>query len=269
MSLYRKYPYYLSSILRLLTGLHEWPLVLRLFLGRAAPATHTITLRKSGLRFRVRGAMDIWSVKETFLDRFYERFGFSLGEGWTILDIGAGIGDFTLFAAAGHPRNTVYAFEPFPQSFELLEENLRFNRVATVQAFQQAIGGQSGELALDLSGDEPLQIQSRAATSQAAQTLTVPCLSLADAFSHLTLERCDLLKLDCEGAEYDILFNAPDDVLRRVDRIVMEYHDGVTPYSHQDLAAFLQGRRFRVETFPNFVHPELGYLRASLIPSRG
>ena len=33
----------------------------------------TVRLRRSGYSFRVRSAMDIWSIKETFLNRFYER----------------------------------------------------------------------------------------------------------------------------------------------------------------------------------------------------
>jgi FkbM family methyltransferase len=262
-ALYHKVLYYLASIFRLLSGVREWPLVLRLFLGRAVPSTHTITLRKSGLRLRVRGAMDVWSVKETFLDRFYERYGFSIGESWLVIDIGAGIGDFTLFAAAGHAGNKVYAFEPFPQSFALLENNVRLNHLANVACFREAIGGQSGELTLDLSLNEPLQIQSHTPSPKSAATLTVPSLSLAEAFTRLGVQSCSLLKLDCEGAEYDILFNAPPDLLRRIERIVMEYHDEVTPYNHGDLVAFLRRHGFRVETFPNVVHSEIGYLRAA------
>jgi hypothetical protein len=42
----------------------------------------------------------------------------------------------------------------------------------------------------------------------------------------------------------------------------MEYHDNVTQYSHRDMARFLNERGFDVDTFPNPVHPYLGYLRA-------
>ncbi len=64
--------------------------------------------------------MDVWSVKETFVDRFYERYGAPVGEGWTVMDIGGGIGDFSIFAAYDKPSNQIYAFEPYPGSFTLL-----------------------------------------------------------------------------------------------------------------------------------------------------
>jgi hypothetical protein len=40
------------------------------------------------------------------------------------------------------------------------------------------------------------------------------------------IEKCDLLKMDCEGAEYDILYNCPPEYLRRIDQIAMEVHSG-------------------------------------------
>jgi FkbM family methyltransferase len=257
----RKYTYYLSSIAKLLTGVQEWPSVVRMFLrpGRAGAAT--IRLRQSGVQFRVRGAMDVWIVKETYLDRFYERFGTPVGDGWNVVDVGAGIGDFTLYASLGHPQNRVYAFEPFPESFHLLQENLRINGVTNVQAFPEAIGAQRGSLLLDLSRGEPLQFSTEVA-SQSRTTLSVPCLSLPEALERLGVKRCHLLKLDVEGAEFDILFSTPDPILGQIEHIVMEYHDGVTPYGHGDLARFLHDKGFQVRTWPSPVHHHLGFLYA-------
>ena len=136
----RRHVYYARSIVRLLTGVGNWPLAVRLFLSRDPRGTVVIRLRKSGVQFRVRGPMDVWIVKETYLDRFYERYGTPIGDGWTVVDIGAGIGDYAIYAALGHPQNTVYAFEPFPESFALLQENLQLNQAANVQAFPEAIG---------------------------------------------------------------------------------------------------------------------------------
>ena len=157
----RKYSYYLGSIFKLLAGVQNWPLAAGIFLGLAPQGERRIQLR-SGAQMKVRGPMDVWSVKETFLDRFYERFGAAVEDGWRVVDIGGGIGEYTLFAALGRPGCKVYAFEPFPPSFEILQENVRLNRAGNVQAFQEAIGDQSGFLNLDLTPGEPLKLQSRA-----------------------------------------------------------------------------------------------------------
>jgi FkbM family methyltransferase len=264
VSFTRKYSYYFFSIFRLFVGFSDWPLLLRFFLKAAPPNQAVIRLRKSGARFKVRGAMDIWSVKETFLDRFYERYGTPLGEAWIIVDIGAGIGDFAVYAALSRPRSVIYAFEPFPASYALLKENLSLNGVTTVQTFPEAIGAQTGSMAIDLTQVEPLKLQSRHVTSGSALhgALAVPSLSLADAFARLRLGQCDLLKLDCEGSEYGILFNTPDGTLACIHRIVMEFHEGVSSYSHHDLIEFLKDKGFAAKIQPNDVHADLGYLYA-------
>jgi FkbM family methyltransferase len=265
----RKYPYYFSSVINLLTGFTNWPLVLRIFLRVAPPGPYLIELRKSGLKLKARGIMDIWSVKETFIDRFYERFGVPVEDGWTIVDIGGGIGDYTLFAAVGHPHSKVYAFEPFPESFALLQENVRANGAANVQAFPEAIWSQAGDLTMDSSIGEPGQFISRgvgdvavAAPAIQAPATVVSSVSMADAFARLGIEQCDMMKVDCEGAEYPILFNTPDAVLGRICRIVMEYHDSVTNYTHRDMLKFLTGKGFQVRLTPSYVHDDLGYLYA-------
>jgi FkbM family methyltransferase len=261
MRLLRKYSYYLFSIFELFVGFKNPALILGIFLGRIGSKSRIVHLR-SGPAFRVRGAMDVWSIKETFLDRFYERCGFVIQSGWTVIDIGAGLGDFTLFAALVDDTRVV-TFEPFPESFVLLKENATLNKAKNIEAFSEAVSSTEGTLLLDLAGGEPLQFQSRnAPVTQPDSQITVRARSLSDVVLQTGQGTCDLLKLDCEGAEYDILMKSPPEILAIIQRIVLEYHDGITAYSHHDLVHFLHGQGFKVQTFDNLVHENLGYLRA-------
>jgi FkbM family methyltransferase len=263
LRLLRKYSYYLLSIFELLLGFDNPILLAKIYLNLPYPGIKTVRLRSQGLQFRVRGAMDVWSIKETFLDRFYEKHGFAIQPNWKIIDIGAGIGDYTLYATMMQPSSKVFSFEPYPESFVLLQENLRLNAITTAQIFDEAIGASSGELILDLTGGEPLQFQSHLRkVANVKKSLSVSSLSLADALARLELESCDLLKLDCEGAEYSILFSTPQPVLENIRHIVMEYHDNLLQHNHNDLTHFLTERGFHVEIFTNSVHSHLGYLRA-------
>lgn len=257
---FRKYSYYLSSGLKLLTSFRERTTILGIFLHLPLSGKKIISLQKTGLQFQVRGAMDIWSIKETFLDRFYEKHGVPIQRNWSIIDIGAGIGEYTLFAAAGHAGNKVHAYEPFPASFSLLKVNLELNHIKGVQIFAEAVGGQPGSAILDLTSGEPLQYSTELQTVS-PDAIHVPTITLEQALARLGT-RCEALKLDCEGAEYAILFNAPDGVLDSIDHIVLEYHDGVTAFSHRDLVKFMQGKGFQVKTVENDVHAELGYMHA-------
>lgn len=252
-------------MINLLTRFRDPMLIFGIFTGlNKISEPVQVCLRKSGLRFNVRGKMDIWSLKETFIDRFYEKFGTPVGNGWKIIDIGAGIGDYTIFATYRHPGNQVYAYEPFAPSFELLRKNISINHIEYIHTFAQAVSGETGLIRLDISGGEPLQVSSTGAhqaVSPEKQTL-VPSTSLADALKSNNIERCDLIKLDCEGAEFDILFSAEPEILKRVDRIVLEYHDYVTGNNHRELAEYLRESGYKVRTTPNYVHADLGYLYA-------
>ena len=263
LRLLRKYSYYFASILKLLLGIQNPLLIIKIFLRPGQTSIETIHLRGSKLKFKVRGAMDVWSIKETCLDRFYETRGFVVQPGWKVIDIGAGIGEYPLYVAVMQPRARVFAFEPYPQSFALMQENIRLNALINVQPFDQAIAASTGELVLDLTSGEPLQFQSHDTKATRIENgLSVQALSLSDAFAMLELKSCDLLKLDCEGAEYAILFGTPHPILEHTQRIVMEYHDNIVQYNHNDLTRFLIERGYRVDTFPNPVHANLGYLRA-------
>jgi hypothetical protein len=65
------------------------------------------------------------------------------------------------------------------------------------------------------------------------------------------ITRCDLLKMDCEGAEYEILYNCPPDYLRRIDQIAMEVHRGDKEDQNIDaLEKFFRQQGFRTRRKP-------------------
>jgi len=261
----RKYSYYLKSIFELLLGFkHPW-LILQIFLSKKENGLFVVELKKPSLRFTVRGTMDIWAIKETFLDKFYEQYSCPIKDNWTIIDIGAGIGDYSIFAAHQHPANHVFAYEPFPPSYDLLNKNLSLNQINNVHPFPLGISDRTGKIRLDLSGGEPLQITSNNNSNpnqESQHALIVDSISLAEALSTNNISCCDLLKLDCEGAEFPILLNTDKSTLRKIKRIIMEYHDHVTDFSHENLVDFLQKNDYQVKTFPNRVHSNIGYLYA-------
>lgn len=73
-------------------------------------------------------------MKETFLDRLHTGITAPKFRRIGRQDIGAAIGEFTIFAAQQAARGKVVAFEPNPQSFSLLQENLKLNSIRNVQA---------------------------------------------------------------------------------------------------------------------------------------
>jgi FkbM family methyltransferase len=256
--------YYLRSIFTLLTGITNWPTVIAAFVGLPLEKPFAIQLRSTGLRFKVRSPMDIWIVKETCLDRDYERISVPIQNGCKVVDIGAGVGDFSIDTARCNPLGIVHAYEPFSGSFELLKQNVLLNHMENVMAFPEAISDHAGTLQLELSGAAVQHSTARTVLEQGS--VAVPAITLSKVLSRLEGGRCDLLKMDCEGAEYGILMNSGDDCWPCIGQIVMEYHDGVTSFSHQDLAAFFEKRGFKVRSFPSKVQRDLGFLHILMEP---
>lgn len=251
-----RWRYYLSSLPTLLFGVRNWPSVVR---GLLSGQPFEIRLA-TGLRFRVRTLMDIWIIKETCLDRDYEQYGIPLQDGWIIMDIGAGLGDFTVYAAKKLPNSTVYAYEPFPESYKLLQENLKANGVHNALFFPYAIGADARPLHMETSTGVAVKHSTTAQASD-ENALRVTGIALDEVFQNI--QQCDFLKMDCEGAEYGILFHASSATLQKIRHLCMEYHEEVTPYTHQDLVEFLEKHGFRVKITPNPAHREIGFLYAA------
>jgi FkbM family methyltransferase len=258
--------YYLGSIFTMLFGFRNWWEVIRIFLFNTSGKLSTLQVRKPRLMINIRGRMDAWSVKEALLDRFYTRCGTEIDEGWTVMDIGAAIGEFTLLAALHASKGRVIAYEPFSGSFDLLKDNLSLNSIDNVTIHKLAVWSKDEDLELDFSLAEPLQMKSeKPGSGNAHSHLMSQSISLHQALAQNHVNHLDLLKLDCEGAEFPILLDAEPCVLLQVDRVILEYHDGYQGHHHQELVELLSIHGYYVNVTPNVVHAELGYLYAEKI----
>lgn len=256
---WRRYGYYLRSIVPLLTRIHSPLAVLRTFLRLPGPSPFLVRLRgRPALSFWVRSAMDLWVLKEVCLEREYERFGFTPQDGWRVLDIGAGLGEFALLVAALCPQAQVYAYEPFFPSYVLLDRNIHQNELSNVHAFPYAVGSRAGRARLESAGREAVMVQTHLERSEGE----VEVVSLLEAVASTDTGHCDLLKMDCEGCEYDLLLRSEPQVWSRVDRICLEYHEGVGGHRHDELTITLKDQGYQIQVFPRPTHPHLGFIRA-------
>jgi FkbM family methyltransferase len=185
-------PYYATSAVTVLGRLRPLPRVIGLLLR---PTATTVQIPRLGLDFRVRDFMDVWCLKETFLDRDYLVHGFAPQPGWTVVDIGAALGDFSVQCARDFGVRRVIAVEPAPSAIERLRANLDRNGAAGVEIVDRALSREPGELWLDTSGP-PLTMGT--STEQAHERqVRVEAITLPMLFDRQGIERCDLMKLDC------------------------------------------------------------------------
>lgn len=202
---------------------------------------------------RLRNGLEIESAAGALLVPLYKEIVYKddyrlrrdpLPRGAVVIDVGANIGMFSLYVAAAQGAARVLAFEPFPESYALLRRNAERNRLAAIEPIPLAIAGQAGTRELHMQGRHG--VHSLFGTSGAA--VRIECITLADAFGRYDVARCDFLKLDCEGAEYEILLGMPSDVYARIQRIALEYHDWITDHHHDALVQRLTAEGFAVTT---------------------
>ena len=262
-----KLVYYAQSVLTLLTKFRQPLKILKLFVGLDKSYPTQIEIKADGLKFQVRSPMDVWIIKETCVDREYVAGKVEIRPNHQIIDIGAGLGDFTIYAAAKANKGVVHAYEPLQSSIDLLKQNMRLNTIENVTIFEEAVASQKGELTID-SGDVPAvstRFTSAESTSSGGiskQANTVAAIALETVINRLPDQRCDLLKIDCEGGEFDIILNSSPEVLKQIDRITLEYHNGYTEHTHTDLLVHLQRAGFNTRLESNPVHEYLGLVYA-------
>jgi FkbM family methyltransferase len=162
-----------------------------------------------------------------------------------IVDIGAHIGTFALLASSMVPQGRVYAVEACEETFNFLTVNVVLNRAANIQISHLAI--------MDKKGIVTLYHDSGAWGHSAVKRLsrhseTVQACSLRDFLEGSGIERCDFLKLNCEGAEFPIILSTPPDVLQFCRRMLVLYHlDLWRANTLEDLTSHLTASGFQCE----------------------
>ena len=130
----------------------------------------------------------------------------------TIIDIGANVGLFSLWAAHTFNHATIHAYEPNPRVLPYLRANVRG---LPVVVFPKGLGSEQGRA--HMIDDR----ESRQASTCASASGEVEIEPLAEAIRRVG-GSVDLMKIDCEGAEWDLFKDR--DSLRCVKEIRMEYH---------------------------------------------
>jgi len=198
----------------------------------------------NGTQFMVRvNTSDILVIWEIWNAKVYDDPRFPIQTHDVVVDIGAHIGGFGI-RAAGLARQ-VFAYEASGKNYAILEKNLQLNVIQNLRINNKAVSHQGGEMKFFMPSDNGALgslLQDPHSPMEIVQAIT-----LTDIIEDNNIEQIDFLKLDVEGAEYDILFSCPKETLEKIRYIVMEYHEfhnGV--HNHRDLLNLLRSNGFQV-----------------------
>ena len=128
------------------------------------------------------------------------------------------------------------------------------NNLKALEVIQKAVASTSNEIEIGYNESLDFSVGASMLNRQASdKTIKVPALSLDEVLKTYHVDVCELLKVDCEGAEYDILLNTSKGTYARINHVVIELHDWVPKEIGvpNDLKAKLEQNGFKVKIRKN------------------
>lgn len=200
------------------------------------------------------------TLREIYEARVYDRLDdFIPTVGWTVFDVGANVGMFSLLQAQRGAH--VVAFEPNPDCFARCQKAISLNKLEErIDVYNKAVGAQEGVGALTVPyGLTPSGAitPSRAGTTPSGSGVDITTLSTM--CSEQGMNHIDLLKIDVEGAEVAVLEGATE-ILHCVERVLLEYHSPQLLRESKDILE--QHGLHAVLEIPGTFGPDAGILYA-------
>ena len=174
-------------------------------------------------------------IEEYFSDDQWDMINF---ENRYVIDIGANIGDTTLYFAKENAN--VIGFEPVKHLYELGIENISLNPKLkeNIIFINKAVGGKQGKLNI---------------TSQTTKTYIntednyqIDVITVKDILNDYNFP-ADILKMDCEGCEFEIILNED---LTMFNDIIFEHHSQQVGKDYKPLIKKLENDGFEINTYP-------------------
>ena len=201
---------------------------------------------RTGLKMNIRPkTSDRATITEMFVVRPYERkdLGYEIQPSDTVLDVGANIGAFSLKAAYRNNLAIIYSLEPVKHLYDQLCKNVRINECKNIHTYNLAMDAQDGDRKLNVSDS----MSSFYFGDEGKGTQTVKTVSLSSFLTTHQISQIDFLKMDCEGAEFDIIPNTSSETLRCINRIAMEFHNRSAEQTVTLLKSDLESKGFEVD----------------------
>lgn len=232
--------------LNLIKSISNWPTYFAYKFNLAGPAPAMFELR-TGARILVPPEV-MHEFKEVFFDEAYlTGMPLAVPDGAAIADIGANIGAFSVFAASRFKDSRVVSFEPDPINFKVLSQNAALLPEGRITPVEAAIAGEAGILAFHRGAAEGVST-SGSLVRTTGERVEVKAVTLESALDAAGISECALLKMDCEGAEFDILYGASDAILSRIRQMVLEIHDrGTGEKTRGAVEKYLKSKGFMVK----------------------
>lgn len=191
---------------------------------------HLLTEKLDGTELYYRGdSHDLSMIHEIWKENCYARH-FPFGRAAVVVDVGAHNGYFSIFSARHTDGGSrIYSFEPVEENYDIMIMNVEANGISNIRAENVAVSDRDGFLEMHINpahtgGHSVLRDRVDVYRPDQIVVRNVPCVAFRNSIPS-DVRRIDFCKIDCEGAEFQILSNSPVDALMRVSVFAVEFHE--------------------------------------------
>ncbi len=199
----------------------NWQIIIFVYFGIYNKEFFILNL-KNGLKIKLRtNSTDLQAFANVWVLEEYGIDDFKIIESDVIIDIGGHIGLFALFASSKSKKGKIISVEPYPNNFNLLKENMNNNNFRNIILINKAVSktDKNLELFVDSTDDAAHSIY-----KIGEEVIQIKGITLKQIMLENQITKCDMLKIDCEGAEFEIIKSLSDVELLKMDKICLEYH---------------------------------------------
>jgi len=201
---------------------------------------------RNGTKCIIRDKSDLVVFLENFfLDSYTREKGFDIKENDLVIDVGGHVGYFTIYAAKKAKNGKIITFEPSKESFIALKNNLKINNIQNVIIENVGVGAKSGTAILNVDTTHSIG-NSIFYSSKNSEKEDIRITTIPEIVKKYKIKSIDLLKLDCEGAEFEIILNLPSTILNTIKKISMEIHK-IENFDIVDIEKFLVKNNFSIK----------------------
>lgn len=251
----------LGTIFGMIKTYKNWDEIFLDIIGVRKKKEMTIFLR-NGIKFYTKDLRETRNIKlignPTWVRKSYTPIGFEIKKGDVVVDIGAHIGTFSIYAA--YCGGVVYSYEPSDFVFGILKKNIKINNLEkSITPFKLSVFGDNKTNKIYISNDWEGQAsmfngwdknlltgEMNVITNvNITNVKTITLKEIIDNIGHI-----DFLKCDCEGSEYSIFLNTSKTVMNKINKISLEYHE-FGQFKKESLLSFFESMGFDVILKPD------------------
>lgn len=178
-------------------------------------------ITKSGIKIKIRtNSTDLETFSLIWLLKEYEKFDPMIESDDIIIDVGAHIGIFSMYVSQFCSTGKIFCYEPSKENFELLCQNIELNNKKNIFQKNCVVSSSDKEVSFYINSDKT----ANSLYESTSDSVKIQSQTLQQIFDSNNLKKCDYLKLDCEGAEYEIIDSLPDRYFINISKIYIEYH---------------------------------------------